>query len=362
MPKCLWLTAGTGSGPIKDGTDHMAASMRYRVLIPARMLAQSGVASDALNPDDLAAGKAPDLSGYAGMVIGKYAHTDPATAQRQSSQLLAMLDRARARGLATIADVCDDRFDHALLGEYWRRLVSEVDRVVTSTPLLAEITRGFTHKPVMVIPDPVEGPGGAARFLPPQAVNWPRRLMGARPRALKLLWYGHQSNSDELAPFLERLGAWLASQRLLDRIEMQAVTAAGFGVENLARQCSAIDPARLQMNFIAWSLTAQRKALEDCDMVVIPATLETRDKQVKSANRLTEALWAGRAVFAHPVPSYLDFIDHAWISEDIVTGIAAALRDPGRIERQIRAGQDLVRQRHLPESIGAAWLSVLQDR
>ncbi len=74
--------------------------------------------------------------------------------------------------------------------------------------------------------------------------------------------------------------------------------------------------------------------------MVIPAILDSKEKRVKSANRLTGALWAGRAVFAHPVPSYLEFIDHAWISEDLFSGIAAALRDPQRAERQIRGGQE----------------------
>ena len=46
-----------------------------------------------------------------------------------------------------------------------------------------------------------------------------------------------------------------------------------------------------------WSLDAQWRRLRACDAVIIPS-LQDSIKQVKSANRMVEALWAGRPAVA----------------------------------------------------------------
>jgi glycosyltransferase involved in cell wall biosynthesis len=107
-------------------------------------------------------------------------------------------------------------------------------------------------------------------------------------------------------------------------------------------------------------MAAQSQALRDCDCVIIPATVDNAQKRAKTANRLTEALWAGRPVLAHAVPSYLEFAHCAWIGEDLVAGLGVALRNPQQVLRQVRAGQDIVAARYSPEAVGGLWAQALR--
>jgi glycosyltransferase involved in cell wall biosynthesis len=245
-----------------------------------------------------------------------------------------------------------------MLGGYWRELVRRVDLVVAGSDQLAELVRAHTAVPVTTIGDPVEGARAEARFAPPPARNWFARLSGATTRPLSLLWYGHQSNLDEVAAFLPALRAWIAGQDRVDSVELELVSASGFGAEEAAARIGL--EGALRMRFTSWSMAAQQQALRDCDLVVIPATVDAAQKRVKTANRLTEALWAGRPVLAHAVPSYLEFADCAWIGEDLAAGLDVALRHPEAVVRQVRAGQDLVGRRYSPEAVGALWAQAVR--
>jgi hypothetical protein len=355
MTRLLWLSAGLASGPLSDGLGHDSASVRYRLLLPARAMAHAGIASDILNPQDAAAMAAVDLAVYRAVVICKHAHHDPAVAQVLGDRIITLVKKARELGVRTIADVCDDRFEHPLLGAYWRELVGLVDCVAAGSDAMADIARQRTALSVTTISDPVEGERAEPRFAPPRRRGWLERLSGAGVRPLKLLWYGHQSNLDEVTEFVPRLAAWATTQKMTDGIALGVVSAPGFGVEDLAGNYNAVCGRFLQISFLPWSAVAQAQALRDCDLVVIPATLDAAQKRVKSANRLTEALWAGRHVLAHPVPSYAEFRDCAWIGGDLLTGLAAALRNPCAVPAQLRAAQEIIRQRYSPEAVGRLW-------
>jgi hypothetical protein len=348
MNKLLWVTPSLPSGPLPDAAGHELASLRYRLLLPARALAGMGIASAILNPADAAA----ELPACDALVVGKLAHDKPEVVDALGRDILALVGAARARGVRTVADVCDDRFAHPVLGAYWRELVRRVDCVATGSDALAAIVRTHTAVPVSTIDDPVEGERGAPCFAPPPRRGWLARLTGAPPSALKLLWYGHQSNLDEVAAMLPALAAWARAQAAVDAVELDIVSAGGFGAEALAARHQ---DGPLRLRFTPWSLAARQQALRDCDMVIIPATLDSAEKRVKSANRLTEALWAGRHVLAHPVPSYLAFRDCAWISEDLIAGLGAALRHPAGVLRQLQAAQGLVESRCSPQAIARLW-------
>jgi len=358
MSRLLWLTPGLASGAVPGIAGQETASLRYRVLSPAHVLAQAGVASVVLNPADAAALDAIDWPACQALVIGKLAHDDPAVVGALGAAMLAIVAQAGSAGVRRIADVCDDRFDHPLLGAYWRELVARVDHVVAGSAELAVIVGAHTAAPVTTIGDPVEGERADAHFAPPQARGWLGRLSGAPLRPLKLLWYGHQSNLDEVAAFVPALAAWTGAQTRVDAVELELVTAAGFGAEALVGRNAG--EVALRLRFTPWSLAAQQQALRDCDLVVIPATVNNAQKRAKTANRLTEALWAGRPVLAHAVPSYREFEQCAWIGEDLIAGLGVALRDPDAPLRQVRAGQDIVGRCYSPAAVGAAWARVVR--
>jgi hypothetical protein len=364
MARLLWVSPHLRSGPLHDGASHELASIRYRLLMPARALAALGVESEVLDPAGLSKVSDFDPGPFAAIVIGKLAHDDPQTVRVLGVRILDLVKTARARGVRTIADVCDDRFAHAVLGPYWSELVRSVDHVVTCSDELAGIIRERTAVAVSCVGDPVEGAQAAARFVPPRRRGWLARVAGrtgfaaAAARPLRVLWYGHPTNFDELAAFVPRLAAWAQSQTRIDRIEFTIVSAPGFGAEAFAARSTDAGANRMQVLFVPWSRDTQARALEACDLVVIPATLDSAEKRVKSANRLTEALWAGRHVLAHPVPAYLPFRECAWIGEDLLAGLAAALDAPQPVSERIRNGQGLIGRDYSPQAVGARWAQI----
>jgi glycosyltransferase involved in cell wall biosynthesis len=99
--------------------------------------------------------------------------------------------------------------------------------------------------------------------------------------------------------------------------------------------------------------------LRDCDLCVIPVDVANRAKSVKSANRLVEALRAGRFVVASPLPAYREFSESALVGEDIAQGIAWAVDHPAEVAARIRAGQLMVEQYYSPAAIAQQWLQTL---
>jgi glycosyltransferase involved in cell wall biosynthesis len=225
----------------------------------------------------------------------------------------------RQRGVKVLADYSDDHFAHPLLGPVYRAIADAADRVVASTPALAEVLRSHAATPVAVVSDPVEGEQGE-----------PRASVRTPPR---LLWFGHPLNLDTL-----RFG--------VPDCLLTVMTAPGHGAERLGHR------------FRAWSTAALFEELRECDAVIIPSNPHDPRKAVKSPNRFTEALWAGRFVIAHPLPSYEALASYGWVGEDLGEGLKWLIAHPGEAAERIRRGQDWVAQHCSPQAIGAAWLEI----
>jgi hypothetical protein len=91
----------------------------------------------------------------------------------------------------------------------------------------------------------------------------------------------------------------------------------------------------------------------------VPADPGLRKTAVKSPNRVTEVLRAGRLPIAYPIPAYIEFADYGWIGEDIVTGIVWAMQHRSDVRVRIKAGQNYVERNFSPAAIGAQWLAAL---
>jgi hypothetical protein len=159
----------------------------------------------------------------------------------------------------------------------------------------------------------------------------------------RLLWFGHPLNLETLRyglPQLERVAAEIPHSLTL-------VTAPSAGAEGLAGR------------FRAWSAQAMREELQICDAVVIPSNPYDPRKAVKSPNRFTESLWAGRFVLAHALPAYEELACYGWVGEDLGEGLrwlAAHAREASvRIER----GQAAVAARFTPQVIAEAWKAAI---
>jgi glycosyltransferase involved in cell wall biosynthesis len=287
------------------------ASVRYRLTLPAQAIAGSKVTH-------LGAGakRATLLERFDGADAAVFGKVFDAALAPVALELIAAL---RQRGVKVVADYCDDHFAHPALGPVYRAMAEAVDQIVASTPGLAEVVKSQTATPVAVISDPVEGKRGEPRA----SVRTPGRL----------LWFGHPLNLDTL-----RFG--------VPDCLLTVMTAPGHGAERLGHR------------FRAWSTAALFEELRECDAVIIPSNPHDPRKAVKSPNRFTEALWAGRFVIAHPLPSYEALASYGWVGEDLGEGLKWLIAHPGEAAERIRRGQDWVAQHCSPQAIGAAWLEI----
>ena len=302
-------------------TSSSVASVRYRLLLPSAALHAQGADSKVVS---FAAGTLMErLRGASAVVLGKLLARDAA---REARDALALVAQLRGERVAVLADFSDDHFADPLRGEAYRALANAVDAVVASTPELAEILRQHTRVPVSVVTDPVEGERGEPRV--PQQPPY------------RLLWFGHGSNVDTLRYGLPQLHGQPVSVTL--------VTSPGAGAEQAGAR------------FLPWAARTVFDELRQCDAVFIPSDPNDQRKAVKSPNRFTEAVWAGRFVLAHPLPAYRALAEFGWVGEDLGEGLRWLIENQDQALERIRLGQAAVTERFAPRVVGEAWKSVIE--
>ena len=309
------------------------ASVRYRVLSPAQALSEHGQQVRIVRYE---AGQALD-------VLEPVLCVDVVVISKVlSAWNLELVERARAAGAKLVFDLCDDHFATDRLAPTYFSLCERADRIVCSTDEMAVVTRQRTGREVLVIEDPYEAPVGEIRFAP-------------SADRLRLLWFGHPTNFDTLGTMIPRLA--ILAQEL--PLELHVVSdPAGTGIVSALAEVERQSNGRLRTRFTQWSEEATWQALADADLVVVPSSTGHR-KQVKSPNRVIEALRGGRFVAAYPVPSYRQFAEFAWLGEDVVQGIRWALRHPAEVRERIRRGQQYIEAKFSPAAIASKWDAAL---
>lgn len=114
-----------------------------------------------------------------------------------------------------------------------------------------------------------------------------------------------------------------------------------------------------EVRFRAWSFAAVARALEACDVAVLPQDAKSAWGRGKSHNRLVEAIRAGRLAVASAIPSYLELADFAQVDDDLPAALAAALAAPAAMIDKLRNGQARVGERFAPRRIAERWSEVL---
>jgi hypothetical protein len=312
----------------REGWTSRMASVRYRLLVPA--VALQGEYDSKVIHIPAGANRRTLLERFKGahaVVLGKLF----GPFKEDPEQVPALVKALRAQDTTVLADYSDDHFTDPVQGAAYRALANVVNRVVASTPGLAEVLKDFTAAPVSVITDPVEGQQQAAR-VPSQS-------------PCRLLWFGNVQNLDTLNHGLPQLA------KLADSVphSLTLVTAAGAGAEAMAGT-----------RFRPWSLEALWQELRDCDAVVIPSNPYDPHKAVKSPNRFTESVWAGRFVLAHPLPAYEELAEFGWVGEDLGEGLRWLAGHGDEALQRIRRGQAAIAERFSPRAIGAAWKQAIE--
>jgi glycosyltransferase involved in cell wall biosynthesis len=244
---------------------------------------------------------------------------------------------AKAGGAKLVLDVCDLPWGKPEpVPAFYDQALGTADAVVANSVAMAELLRERAPAAI-VIEDAILAAPEAPAFCPEKRVE--------------LLWFGHPANLRYLGAQVPLLGQ-LANHR---RLRLVVVTNPVPLVAALVQETRRKYAPRLEVEFEPWSLEATRAALRRCDLAFIPSDTSDTLKMGASANRLAEALNAGRFAVATPLRSYAEFSDAAWLGDDLATGIRWALANPSQVLDRIRRGQGLVAARFSAAKVGEQW-------
>lgn len=220
---------------------------------------------------------------------------------------------AKDQGKKIVVDFCDDHFDHPGLGEVYRRIAELADHFVCPTETMRgrvlEVARWPTLDDVSVIPDPYEMPE-----------------MQPHAEGEALLWFGHNANIGSVS--------WLLKQ-----------------FKNL----TVVTGPKVEGGMVPWSPENLKQEMRKANIALFPTA---KDHYYKSPNRLVNALRMGLFPVCDRHPAYNEFKEFIWISE-VPTGIKWCREFKKELNEMVWKGQDYIRDRFSPETIGKQWAEVL---
>ena len=334
------------------------ASARYRGFIPAAALQQQGVPAEVISFIDLFK---PDFDTDIDLLVLHQPKDDIVQFIKVISVFLDRMAAIRARGGVIALDVSDFKFTPDYREKLARKLGAEgaqtydlildnifarSSAVTAPTEALAGMLRQVLRDklPVFVIDDVVEVERQPARFAPGPV--------------LQLLWFGvMSSHAEAMQRFLKYDLPRIAAIRPTElHLVCERIKAAPDGVlmldEGATTRAVTVTP---------WSVPALQQALAACDLVVLPFDVDSPLSRGKSNNRALQALYAGRAVIAHPIDSYLGLGDYIGLDRDLAMAVAAALADPAAMQARLERGQAHVAATYSPAAIGRRWLDVMRQ-
>lgn len=357
MLEIHWIVEGL-SGSEADGYTSALASNRYRVLLPAQALRAAGHQIRLIRVSEWTA----DLSVGASLVmIGKMlpAAGDTGGFHRLTSRLIEQIAVCQSAGVPVVADFNDDHFDHPMLGGFWRALAGAADACVVGSEVMGESVARFTAGAVFVVGDPLASPRGEVKLLPSAKTSRWRWWGSADSRSgasrVKFAWYGNPTNWPAMQAWAEQLAPLASTHPFL----IWAVTQPNDAMRAFAQQFNATHSTSAAIDLIDWDEQTQWDVVRDCDIVLVPADPRNAKSAVKTGNRLTDALHAGRPVVASPLKAYLPFAECATLTERPLEAVRVLLADidgtakrtkRGQMEAIIRAGLD---------AVGGRWQEVL---
>jgi len=307
------------------------ASARYRCMIPAYALIEDGYNINVVVIDKKENINIDAEISTADIVVFSKIFND---------QCASVAEQAKALGKRIIIDFCDNPFTSNLEMKFVEKILSMADLVTTATPQMAAIVKLHTSVPIEIIPDPIEGIAYDPAFFPSDP--------------LKLLWFGQPTNFDTLDQLLREISVATIPVSLdLHVISLDV----NKNIHKAFEEYNASNIGKVNVHFSNWSLDLVWESLKNIDLVVIPSN-NNESKLLKSNNRLTESLYAGKMVVAYPLPSYLEFSDYAVLTENMHEGILWCVNNPKLTRERIEKGQKYVMDNFNPKKIGQQWESV----
>lgn len=354
-----WVVQGLESDG-EGGWTSGLASNRYRVLKPAEYLISQGHQVSFIPVEQWREGGhgTPDV-----VLIGKLLPSAGADAyQNLANQVLTQVQRVRQSGIPIVADFNDDHFQHPFMGAYWRSLAQMSTVSVVGTTEMSGVVKQYADRPIQVIGDPLCSPASTARVFHRKSreSGLLRRLlkgMSEEATRLKLVWYGNAVNWTPLQGWM----AQIAPLRQQQPFVLWAMTRVTPAMQNQVAQFNQQYGPDAVIELQDWNEEDQWDSVRDADVVLIPSHVQDPTKRVKTSNRLTDALHMGRAVVASPLPSYLPFMDGAWLTDQPAEALRDLMAAPDIALRKIQRGQALALDMCAPERIGIHWLETIQQ-
>lgn len=219
---------------------------------------------------------------------------------------------------AFIFDVCDDWFDDPTLGPHYKQMCAKATLVTCNSDAMRFRIHQVTGRAATVIPDPYEHEEWAP--------SWGEGL----------LWFGNPLNLPDFFRAVRKLEGLDVPMGCISRHE-----------DYMSDE--------LKQLIIPWSPTAVDKGFKSAAVVILPTGLSP----CKSANRLLEAVRAGKFVVAEPLPAYEEFAELLCVG-DIREGVEWALKNKAECLRRVKKAQKYIVKRYSPEVIGAQWLEAVK--
>lgn len=330
--KILFVTV-SALKELAGGLTSRLASARYRAIIPAEQLSRQG--------------HEVHLRSVGECVWTREIVDFPCDVLVVSKSLVRANERLasemKARGVRIVVDICDNVFPDARYGDHFRAMAILADVVTSNTDAMAAAIRRQAGRDSIVITDPVEGRRGVARFAP-------------RLPAVNLLWFGNLRSLDGVKEHVDELS------ELCDVIPVRLtlVTAPLPEAKQFMGELGTLNPSRLTVGLVPWSLEATWRALDECDVVWIP-TASGELHRTKSPNRLVESLWAGRLAAVDDIPSYVPFAGVVPVGKRLAEAIFGSLGDAALVEDRIAEAQRRIAWDHSAYACGLRWAAALGD-
>lgn len=342
--RALWLVTpvvkqfASGENPEQDILACPLASARLRTAVAALEWKRGGNENIFRDPGATGGGQRFDWETVRICLVPKFTYDIPL------EPWFDACSSAKRNGCRLVIDICDYPFQKPpAVQAFYSEVLKLCDAVVVNSERMAELMAPHTvHRP-LVIEDAILGTLSDPAFAPAERIE--------------LLWFGHPANLPYLSVCLDAL-VQFATQR---RCRLTVVTQDGVGADEWTQVIHANFAPAFEARFIQWSLEAARIALRKCDLVLLPSDPSDPLKAGASANRIAEALNAGRFPVASPLSSYLPFADAAWLGNDMVEGIRWALGNRAEVLARIRRGQALVAEKFAVEEIGRRWRELFES-
>jgi len=257
--------------------------------------------------------------------------------EHRSNAWLDQLKQWQRQGARLFLDYTDHHLGKTSpMTSFYENAISVCSEVVVPTEALKSTLRNLVPgKNITVVEDLLEYPTV-------------KPIDKGTATSKRCLWFGHPSNADFLARFIDDNSAAMADHELV-------IISLPHTVDILKRYRYQNSPS-VKLGFQAWSKNTLLEASRQADYCIIPSD-SISSKRYASNNRLVTALALGLPTIATPIPSYQEFSEY--FAEEGTQQADEIMANPNIAHNKIVAFQDTEVSRFQLPSIIAAWQQLL---